>query len=411
MSSTTSQEQNTIKVWSWRGCIQKAKVSSNCKLFLYNLSVHMTESGESCFPSIQHQMESTGLSERSIHRAKSEATEAGFIAIRKMRRFVKQSTKSGEETYQPQWCNDYVACYPSIAQLQPESIGTATETAPIEEEEIGTATETAPIEMGTATDEEWVLPHRQPNSSYNNSSNNNTTLRACEKNENFNLFGEWCKRIVAAMGLPVPPNTSRLHAWIASGWDLELDVMPTIAWIKAKYPTKMGIGYCEVAIAEAHAKRLAPVPTVEIEPVTTHLKVENGAVKEVDKKAISGAYLYSLRNKNGGYLTQAERDVLRADELLQQQKAKEILEQFGTAEPSKSQLALPVARPANPELFRPQISQEEQQAICEGFGQLVTELSGGFSANKAPVYQPQQMSEEERQIIIDKSSNLKDSHV
>lgn len=68
-----------MKVWSWRQAVQKAKLSPTTKLVLYNLSIHMNDAGDGCYPTTKTQSEATGLSERSVCTHLDLAESAGFI--------------------------------------------------------------------------------------------------------------------------------------------------------------------------------------------------------------------------------------------------------------------------------------------------------------------------------------------
>lgn len=90
-----------MKIWSWRHAIQKADLPSTTKLVLFNLSVHMNDAGESCYPSTGKQAQDTGLSERSVCTHLDKAADAGFIE-------KKRHGYGGQK-----WArNEYFATYP-----------------------------------------------------------------------------------------------------------------------------------------------------------------------------------------------------------------------------------------------------------------------------------------------------------
>lgn len=77
------------------------------------------------------------------------------------------------------------------------------------------------------------------------------------------------KRIGQITGWDASPNWfgdySRLEAWLHSGWDAELDILPTITRIVAQRKARSQdipktLNYFEQAVANAHATRLAPTP-------------------------------------------------------------------------------------------------------------------------------------------------------
>ncbi len=90
-----------MEVWSWRDAVRKSQLEPLTKLVLFNLSFHMTEAGEKCFPSVSLQAKYTGLSERSVYNHLSAAEAAGFI------------TKSKRGFSGKQWAqNEYTATFP-----------------------------------------------------------------------------------------------------------------------------------------------------------------------------------------------------------------------------------------------------------------------------------------------------------
>jgi hypothetical protein len=92
----------SLEVWSWRDAVRKSQLAPLTKLVLFNLSFHMTEAGEKCFPSISLQARYTGLGERSVYTHLAAAEKAGFIS----------KTKRGFQG--KQWAqNEYTATFPS----------------------------------------------------------------------------------------------------------------------------------------------------------------------------------------------------------------------------------------------------------------------------------------------------------
>lgn len=83
-----------------------------------------------------------------------------------------------------------------------------------------------------------------------------------EGNNTTTVIGE---KIYAIAGMDQNPNyfgeNWRIDSWLASGWDVEMDILPTIKRLMSKKDTPPStIKYFETAIADAHASRLAPVP-------------------------------------------------------------------------------------------------------------------------------------------------------
>lgn len=147
-----------MKVWSWRSAIQKSDLQSTTKLVLFNLSVHMSDAGESCFPSTKLQAKSTGLSERSVCTHLDLAEEAGFI----------ETTKHGFGD--KKWArNEYKAIYPE---------GTELGSAPCDEG-------TEPPSEGTEPDDIKALNVVQSNTTVNSSMNSASSKQQKNKKELF----------------------------------------------------------------------------------------------------------------------------------------------------------------------------------------------------------------------------------
>lgn len=100
-----------MKVISWRNAIQKAKLESTTKLVLFNLSVHMNDAGESCFPSVDLQSKYTCLSKRCIIQHLKKAEKAGFIKVSKH--------GYGDQ----RWArNEYYATFPENMELNNDNL-------------------------------------------------------------------------------------------------------------------------------------------------------------------------------------------------------------------------------------------------------------------------------------------------
>jgi hypothetical protein len=68
--------------YSWRGAIasRESGLSPTRRLVALALSLHMSEKGDSCFPSVPTLAGETGLSERSVYRAVADLVEGGWLA-------------------------------------------------------------------------------------------------------------------------------------------------------------------------------------------------------------------------------------------------------------------------------------------------------------------------------------------
>ena len=72
-----------MKIFSWRHAVQRSDLGSTTKLVLLNLSLYMNEVGQGCYPSVERQVEDTGLSKKSVITHLDKAVEAGFIIKKK----------------------------------------------------------------------------------------------------------------------------------------------------------------------------------------------------------------------------------------------------------------------------------------------------------------------------------------
>lgn len=79
-----SGNDNMAPLFTWRTAIIHSDLASTTRHVLLTLSVHMSEAGESCFPSTARLARETGLSERAICTHLAKASEAGWILKRKI---------------------------------------------------------------------------------------------------------------------------------------------------------------------------------------------------------------------------------------------------------------------------------------------------------------------------------------
>jgi hypothetical protein len=69
----------TIKVWSWRMAIAKARLEPLTKVILYTLANYMNEHGGNCYPSLDTICAEACLARASVVKYLRRAEEAGFI--------------------------------------------------------------------------------------------------------------------------------------------------------------------------------------------------------------------------------------------------------------------------------------------------------------------------------------------
>lgn len=129
-----------MQVWSWRHAIQKSSLDSSTKLVLLNLSIYMNDVGDGCYPSIERQVQDTGLSKRSVITHLKKALEAGFL-VKEKHGYAGQK-----------WArNEYRASYPK---------GGANDDMYYEKV-------VQPLHKGGANDDQKVVQQLHTNSPYN----------------------------------------------------------------------------------------------------------------------------------------------------------------------------------------------------------------------------------------------------
>lgn len=95
-----------MKIFSWVDAIKKSSLPPVTRHVLLNLSTYMNQDGESCYPSIDEQARSTGLSRRSVIGHLSYAITAGFL-YKTTHQFKGQKWRR----------NEYCAGFPKACEL------------------------------------------------------------------------------------------------------------------------------------------------------------------------------------------------------------------------------------------------------------------------------------------------------
>jgi hypothetical protein len=88
--------------WTWRQAFAESDLGSTTKAVLHALSLHMSPTGDSCFPSIVRLMKLTSLSRQTVCEHLDVAETAGWI-VRTKHGFAGQRWKRNE--YVPRWPN------------------------------------------------------------------------------------------------------------------------------------------------------------------------------------------------------------------------------------------------------------------------------------------------------------------
>lgn len=96
-------------VFSWIEAIQLSTLKPTTRHVLLNLASYMDKHGKSCFPSIDEQAKTTGLSKKAIIDHVNHAIEAGFL-VKRLHRYAGQQWRRSE----------YFAVYPKSATLKHE---------------------------------------------------------------------------------------------------------------------------------------------------------------------------------------------------------------------------------------------------------------------------------------------------
>lgn len=68
-------------LFSWRGAIADSSLPPTVRLVALVLSLHMSERGDSCFPSVATLGRESGLAERSVQRSLRDLEEAGYLTV------------------------------------------------------------------------------------------------------------------------------------------------------------------------------------------------------------------------------------------------------------------------------------------------------------------------------------------
>lgn len=252
-----------IKIWSWRHAVAKAELEPLTKLVLYTLALHMNETGEGCYPSLDTLMAESGLARASVVKYLDAAEAAGFIR-RKKHGFGGQK-----------WArNEYFAAYPKGFALADASA------AP--EAEKGSSPVEPPFDKGSSPGDKKAVHHVNSNSSLNSTYYVDDSGRETYRN----LSGKLQDMIAS----PWPMNMHRCHAWMQAGADAEMDIVPTVqavlAKMRASNPIWMpgSIKYFEAAVLQAAADRKAGVtlPTASTPGERTKNHGKHSGFNEID---------------------------------------------------------------------------------------------------------------------------------
>lgn len=99
-------------LFSWRHGILHSDLPATTKLVLLVLSCHMTDVGDSCFPSMRTIARETGLSRRAVITHIKKARAAGWLRVQ------KRKSRNGEH-----FANNYLVAVPApIAGGEPQSL-------------------------------------------------------------------------------------------------------------------------------------------------------------------------------------------------------------------------------------------------------------------------------------------------
>lgn len=72
-------EHRLSALFTWRSAICDSELPSTSRHVALTLSLHMSERGDSCFPSVRRLADETGLSRRTVQRHLKELVEAGWL--------------------------------------------------------------------------------------------------------------------------------------------------------------------------------------------------------------------------------------------------------------------------------------------------------------------------------------------
>ena len=68
-------------LFSWRHAILESDLSPTTRHVLLTLSCHMSDAGDSCFPTVDRLAWETGLSRKAVCTHISKAKEAGYLVV------------------------------------------------------------------------------------------------------------------------------------------------------------------------------------------------------------------------------------------------------------------------------------------------------------------------------------------
>ena len=95
------------KAWSWRHAILKSELSPTTRHVLLTLGCHMTDAGDSAFPSQRTIADETGLGVNTVNKHLMIAKDAGWVSVQKLGMAGKK------------WkLNSYVATWPKGVSLK-----------------------------------------------------------------------------------------------------------------------------------------------------------------------------------------------------------------------------------------------------------------------------------------------------
>jgi hypothetical protein len=224
--------------FTWRGLVVKSALSSSTKLVLHTLHSHMSDAGESCYPSIETICKEASLSNRVVILHLKIAAEVGFIT------YEKHGFKGKK------WArNEYKATFPS-AIVGENVVKMATKAVTQSHRQIGN---------GSDFKDTMAVTQSHTNYPYNypvvfDSTEPKTTPREetpITKIKPMKPEGALACRLVP-MGISVTSMHPALCRWVADKISDELiDECVALARLQKPFPEKISANYLDSIIRNA----------------------------------------------------------------------------------------------------------------------------------------------------------------
>lgn len=131
-----SRKPNLSPLFTWRSAVCESGLRPSVRHVALTLSTHMSERGDSCFPSLATLAEETGLHKETVHKAIAELEEASYLQVTR-----PETTGRGR-------ANHYRACVPERSDEQTVSPDERSDQPTVSDHEKGSGEPTVSGEKG-----------------------------------------------------------------------------------------------------------------------------------------------------------------------------------------------------------------------------------------------------------------------